>query len=1460
MIKQNILGIDIGSVSISVVVMNEQNRVIRTAYDFHKGQIAKTLNELLEGIDHNSVKSIGYTSSSPSIIRFGTAVDTRIAYITAATHFHPELQALLIIGAEKFGLVTFNQFGDYLNYKSNTSCAAGTGNFLDQQAERLNLSGIQEFSKMALENKGSIPGIASRCAVFAKTDLIHAQQEGYTMGEICDGLCYGVAKNIVDAVIQNGICSNVVAAGGVALNKRVIGHIGQLIHQPLIVDRYAHVYGAIGAALNCREAAHADVPDFMNIRDIVLTDCREREYHYPPLQLKLSDYPDFESHERYIYHAACNRAMKGVEVDSYLDLRSTKVVQAFLGIDIGSTSTKAVLLGLNKEVIAGFYTATSGQPVQAVQVVFEAIDDYSVSRKIGLHILAAGTTGSGRKFAGKIFGADAIIDEITAHARAALELNPETDTIIEIGGQDSKFTIMREGMVTFSVMNNVCAAGTGSFIEEQAKRLGCSLDDYSSRALNVSSPMASDRCTVFMERDLNHYLMAGYSTEEILAAVLHSTRENYFTKVAVPAYIGEKIFFQGATAKNRALVAAFEQKLNKPIMVSRYCHLTGALGVALDLYDHPCDTTRFRGFNLYKKPIPVRSEVCDYCTNRCKLKIAEIDHQTEAYGFLCGRDYQSGKYVKSSNVTFQLIKKRDELFRFKAGSSITNLTIGIPAGLYLYDELLFWRLFFDFLSIRTVTSEDNPTAIKDGKNLTGAAFCSPIAAMHGHVNYLMGKADYIFLPVYLQESRETKEDKQYCYYTQFVSSVISVQKNFNSASKLLTPLLNYSNGELFVRLELYRMVKSIGLPDPGFLNLSKAYEKAKELVHTARTTWKGIYPKEIAGSDDIHIMLLGRPYTVLSPAMNNAIPELIEKMGVKTFFIDMLPYTNEVSSKADELLKTIQWKFASRILYAAETISKTENCYPVLITSFKCTPDSFVIEYFKEIFNECRKPYLILQLDEHDSSVGYETRIEAAVRSFRNHRQRVKGDNEKRRGAKPLQGADSAASEMVSVNHSWPDHIRSLLNEAMQVLQIHSIDFKYFSNLLQQVGVEENHPESSIFSGSGKIKEMTLLLPAWDTYVGPLLEAVLQNSGINARLAGNTNDSVQRSLSFNTGQCLPLNIIVQNAIDYITLNHLNPATTALWMMKSNLSCNLSMFPSYMKKLLNNYGKGMEQVSVYLGDMVFYDFSLPVAINAYLAYMFGGYIRKIGCSIRPYEKNRGETDRTIQNSLNVLYDAFRQGKDKGPVLERMIADFESIETERSARPKVAIFGDLYVRDNDLMNQNLIKMVEENGGEVITTPYSEYMKIVVNPASDRFLKQGHLLDYARLKFLKSLIPLVEDKYRKYFLKYNGEAKVATSAETDLWLNRFGLNIFQRGESMENILKIQALTRQHPDLDLFIQTNPSYCCPSLVTEAMTTRIEEITGVPVVTIEYDGSAGIKNEDIIPYLKYRRKKPGEHQ
>lgn len=1453
--KNYFLGLDIGSVSISIAITDDESKIIHTKYDFHKGQIKEKLSEFLRDISLNGIKGIAYTSSTPPIIKNGLSVDSRIAYISAARHFYPEIQSLLIIGAEKFGLATFDQNGEYRNYKSNSSCAAGTGNFLDQQAERLNLKDIREFSKLAYENTGSFPKIASRCAVFAKTDLIHAQQEGYSLEEICDGLSFGLAKNIVDTVFQQeAACSHIIASGGVALNKAVIDHIEQLTNLKISTDKYAHIYGAIGAALYAKNEDHDVNRSIKKVDDIVISITKKKKYFYPPLKLKWSEYPDFSAHQSYEYISTRFPLKKAVEVDAYSTKLKNHLRKVFLGIDIGSTSTKAILIDINKEVLAGFYTRTSGQPLQAVQVIFECISDFAEKQNARLEILGAGTTGSGRKFTGKIIGADIILDEITAHARAAFELNPETDTIIEIGGQDSKFTIIRNGMVTFSVMNNVCAAGTGSFIEEQAKRLGCPLEDYATRAEKVKSPMASDRCTVFMERDLNHYLMAGYSTDEILATVLHSTRENYLTKVASKGYIGNKICFQGATAKNKALVAAFEQKLKKPITVSRYCHLTGALGVALELRDLQNINSNFRGLDIYKKSIPVRTEVCELCTNHCKLKIAEVENQYEAYGFLCGRDYQTEKYVKNRSLKFRLISKREKLYRFKASKNKKQLTIGIPSGLHLFEELLFWQKFFDLLSIGTVTSEKYVKAVKDGKNLSAAEFCAPMAALHGHVNYLKDRVDFIFLPVYLKESLGTRMNDQFCYYTQFSSSVITTQPNFKPHEKFLTPLLKFSQNELTVRLELHRMLISAGLHDISFNSLSTAYQKAREFVESIDKKWKDLYLNEIKDQKDIHIMLLGRPYTVLSPIMNNNIPEIIEKMGVKTFYMSMLPSKNNEIYKAKDLIRTLKWKFGSKILEAAERIARTKDCYPVLISSFKCSPDSFVVEYFKEILDAYQKPYLILQLDEHDSTVGYETRIEAAIRAFRNHQSG-------KRLTEPVEFKDRIEEARPDQFYNkdsrikWNQHINYLVEEASQILQSHSIDFKLFSNKIQQLDTQENYVSHSILKGSNNLKNKTLLLPSWDHYIGPLLEAVLQNSGINAFSVDSTQESIQRSLSYNTGQCLPLNITVQNAIDYIQSKKLNPADTALWITKSKLSCNLTMFPYYMKKLLNDYGGGMEHTSVYIGDVSFYDFSLNTAINAYLAYMFGGYIRKIACSIRPYEKHIGSTDKVVNKALKLSYDTFLNGRAKVPALEKIINEFYAIEIIKTDRPKVAIFGDLYVRDNDLFNQDLVKIVEDNGGEVITTPYSEYIKIIVDPHTERSLKERNYFDYVKVKFLSSLIPLVEDKYKKYLQPFKGASTSTSSNLVAEWLDKFGLNVLHRGESLENILKIYSLINKYPDLDLFIQTNPSYCCPSLVTEAMTSRIEEVTGVPVVSIEYDGTMGFKNEDVIPYLKYKKKR-----
>ena len=1400
----NVLGIDIGSISISVVEMSGKREILKSGYAFHEGHVKETLCRMLGDFNLNEISSLALTSSSPDIFKAGTRFDSRISVISAAKHIHKKTGSILIIGGEKFGLVMFDENGNYRNYKSNTSCAAGTGSFLEQQSKRLNLPDIQTFSEIASGNSGNIPKIASRCAVFAKTDLIHAQQEGYSLAEICDGLCHGLARSVADTLFGNeSAVDPVVMAGGVSKNRAVVRHLSSITGKDIIVDENSHLFGAIGCVLLYLEGMEngslrdggikLNSPD-----DIFIIHKKEKKYHYKPLELKLSEYPDFRSFDSFEYTSEYFPMATPVEIDIYRDISEVQSMPVYLGIDIGSTSTKAAVVDQDGEVVAGLYTRTAGRPIEAVQSIFEAMDNIACS----FEFLGVGTTGSGRKFIGKIIGADSVLDEITAHARAAYMLDPAVDTIIEIGGQDAKFTTLKNGMVTFSIMNNVCAAGTGSFIEEQARKLSCPLPEYAERASGLPAPLSSDRCTVFMERDLNHYLSENYTTDEVLASVLHSVRDNYLTKVAIEKNIGDKIFFQGATAKNIALVAAFEQRLGKPIMVSRFCHLTGALGAALNLIDRKFTGTAFRGIDIYRQNIPVKSEVCGLCNNSCKIKVSEVNGETVAFGFLCGRDYETRKFVNQNSSGFDLLKERKRILSVKPlKENMHEFTVGIPAALHLFDEMHLWKEFFRRVGIKTVTSESYKDGVKDGKKISGSEFCAPMSEMHGHVLYLSGKSDYIFLPVFLeQKGRDQNVRRTYCYYTQYLAPVINACESIPRRDKILSPVIHSLGSSISLKLQLFKMLKSITGNSVSFMQVSSAYDAAFKSFTKTKEKLVSLY-EDSRMNEDVNVVLLGRPYTVLSPSMNKGIPGLISKLGVRVFFQDMLISDNESSGDAESLLKSLHWNYASSILKSAETAAKTEGLYPVLVTSFKCTPDSYTIEYFKKILDSHNKPYLILQLDEHDSNVGYETRIEAGLRSFRNH---FSG------------GAINLSADYSAVNPSV-------------VIRGNSLKVK------------------TLFKGK------TLLLPRWDSILGEFMEALLQHEGINARMVDESTESIQRSLSHNTGQCIPLNIIIQNCADYVRKHNLDPAETVMWNIDSKMSCNLGMFPYYSKTLLESMGGGLEKIEVYAGSVTLTDISYRAALNMYIACMFAGMLRRMGCYMRPYENVPGTTDRVLEMSVPVIAKAFLTGESKQKALEKIIKLFEQIEVTRSSRPKVAIFGDFYARDNDILNQNVISVIEENGGEVITTPYSELVKIIAEPYIKKWFKEGHYADAITSKILKKSISVFENRYYPYFNRILKENSVISIPPVMEVLEKFHMSVEHTGESMENALKIYSLMKHHPDLKLFVQTNPAFCCPSLVTEAMSHQIESITGIPIVTIEYDGTGGFKNDDIIPYLKYPR-------
>jgi predicted nucleotide-binding protein (sugar kinase/HSP70/actin superfamily) len=559
------------------------------------------------------------------------------------------------------------------------------------------------------------------------------------------------------------------------------------------------------------------------------------------------------------------------------------------------------------------------------------------------------------------------------------------------------------------------------------------------------------------------------------------------------------------------------------------------------------------------------------------------------------------------------------------------------------------------------------------------------------------------MPYYFEKKvAEKGVRRQYCYYTQFSPSVIAAAAGrltdiSSSDNKLLMPLLNYLYSSFHAKIELYRMLKSISKKPIGFLEVAAAYDSALEFKKSGQLKLKELYKRHLTETgNDIHAVLLGRPYTVLCPQMNKGIPDIFASLGIKAFYQDMLSYRRQDVASIQPLLAELHWHYAAKILETAEIIAQSKGAYPVLITSFKCSPDSFVVDYFKKIMESHAKPYLILQLDEHDATTGYETRIEAAVRSFKNH----------------YSTANTARSQ-ISTPALTPGREQTL---------------------------------------AGK----TLILPTWDNLSLRLVIAGLRRVGIDARLMEETPACIQKGLRYNSGQCIPLNIITQEFIDYVKSHQLDPAKTVLWMLSSTISCNLGLFPQYIKTLLDAYGQGMEKVGIYTGSLSFTDISLKLPLNTYLAFMVGGLVRRIGCKIRPYERVSGTTDRVIKEGMDVLVEAFSGNLSKEKAVAEVVSRFEAIETIHDGsvshrdrqRPKVAIFGDVYARDNEVINQDLIHFIEEQGGEVITTPYSSFVQMIAKPYLRKWFIEGRYLNVLSSKALCATATRLERTYYAYF----------------------------------------------------------------------------------------------------------------
>ncbi len=944
------LGIDVGSVSVKTVIIDEASKIITKTYQRSEGQpIPKLIDALNRLKDNFAINNIVATGTGKHLLKdiLGIEIENEIVTnMIAGAHFYPDVKTIIEIGGQDSKLIFIgkdkNKNPIITDYSMNEVCAAGTGSFLDHQAERLGIT-IQQFSELALKSKKPAH-IAGRCTVFAKTDMIHLQQEGHKREDIINGLCYSLARNFIANLGKNReISERILFQGAVAANKGVIRAFEDLLKKRLTIPEHYEVMCGLGAALSAKKSEHS--------------------YDLPQIIEKLNNYIKTEKATIGILPPLVETAEpRPPKIGDAIK----QATQSFIGVDVGSISTNIVVIDDNKNIIYQRYYYTKGEPLKVIKEGFAELGRY----KDKLKVKGVGITGSGRYLFGEFIGADVIKNDITAQARAALEIDKDVDTVIEIGGQDSKFIRIKNGAVTSFEMNKVCAAGTGSFLEEQAKRLDLDIErEFADHAFRSKNPLdLGAKCTVFMESDVIHYQQKGYSREDIIAGLSYAIAKNFLEKVVINRKIGDNIIFLGGVASNKAVVAAFKNLLKKDMKVPDIHKNSGGYGAALIVRESHIKKTRFNGFDLDKIPYVSSSFICPHCINHCTVKKITIKEKPFFYGGLCGR--YDKKVERAKDIPNYFETRNEILLSYIKNTDANRLQIGIPRIFLFYDFFPQWATFFNELGINIVLSEETNRAMANtGVKKAVVDTCFPIKASYGHIQDLLDKGiTKIFCPTFVEFEADDELYKTIlCPYKSGLRQYFKASMDID----VISPVITYEAGSSNEEKAFLETGKEFGLGDEEIMS---AYNKACSALGDFNKKIEKISEEIDYQRYDKIIAIIGRKYNIYDKLMSLNMPQKFINKGILPLPMDFLPlHKIRLSNKWQDLV----WRDSQIAIRAAKIIQNHENIYPLFITSFGCGQDSFLEKHLEKVFGD--KPFLNLEIDEHTQDAGIITRCEAFI-------------------------------------------------------------------------------------------------------------------------------------------------------------------------------------------------------------------------------------------------------------------------------------------------------------------------------------------------------------------------------------------------------------------------------------------------------------------------------------------------
>lgn len=1365
------LGIDVGSVSANTVILNDRGEVVEEHYTRTKGQPIKTvqriLEEILTRISPEQFQSLSFTGTGGKLLAkllHGHFVNEIIAQARAVQYLHPEIRTIIDIGGEDSKLIFLEEENGHFkisDFSMNTLCAAGTGSFLDQQASRLGLT-IEAFGQLALKSKNP-PRIAGRCSVFAKSDMIHLQQIATPDYDIVAGLCYALARNFKSNIGKGkAFIKPVSFQGGVAANvgmRKAFQDVLELSDGELIIPKYFASMGAIGAVLVTRESKETRSTrslDLSVLRDY-LQHHQEKEAPLEPLCLSSN-------------HTSSHSSQTGPSREN----SKGEKIEAYLGLDVGSISTNVVVIDRNKKVLAKRYLMTAGRPIEAVRTGLQEIGQELGDR---VEIKGVGTTGSGRYLTADFVGADLVRNEITAQATAAVHIDPTVDTIFEIGGQDSKYISLEKGVVVDFEMNKVCAAGTGSFLEEQAEKLDISIkEEFGKLALSASEPVRmGERCTVFIESDLIHHQQRGASTDNLVAGLSYSIVQNYLNRVVGDRRVGDRIFFQGGTAFNKGVVAAFESVLKKEIIVPENHDVTGAIGAAiLAMEERTWEHSNFKGFDLSQRRYEQTSFECKGCPNLCLIRKVSVEGEKPLfYGSRCEK-YDVIKRTKGSDLPDLFEERERMLFASyeKEGELPADAPeIGIPRILYLHEMMPFWRAFFAELGYRVILSDaTNKELIRAGVENVVAETCFPIKVSHGHVLNLLEKGvQRIFLPsiVNLKSPHPEIPISAACPYAQAFPYAVHSSIDFRKAHvEVLQPIFHFRFGKDHLEKELVAFGRSL---KRSAKQVKRAMEKAERfqalfyqsLLNRGKEILDRIRPDEKA------MVIVGRPYNSCDRGVNLELPKKLRDLGVLSIPMDFLPLD---SVKPTEEIKEMYWRYGQKILCAGKIIQEDPRLYAVYITNFGCGPDSFISHFYRDLSKG--KPHLQLEIDEHSADAGAITRCEAFLDSLKNAKTK-KWVPQKRENPKT-------------------DRTKKIY-----------IPYMYDGAYAVKAAFEACGVEAEVFPESD---EETL-------YWGRKL-----TSG---------------------KECYPCILTTGDMVKLIKHPEFDHERAAFFMPSGNGPCRFGQYHRFHRLVLDDLGYPHVPIYAPNQDETLYN-DLGIMGSQFSRLGWQGIVAvdllmKKLLETRPYERKKGETDRIYEESIQRVCEAIRKGTDLKETLHKSLEAFDRIEVVKpGTKPLIGIVGEIYVRLNRFSNEDVIRKVEQFGGEAWIAPMTEWILYVNTISKRRSLRKK--------SFSNLLKVLLTDYYQKkdeHYLEKVFKGRLRNFGEPKT------RSIFKKAKPyLDSSFEGEAILSIGKSIDFakrgasgIINIMPFTCMPGTIVSALLKRYrEENNNIPILNMAYDG------------------------